>query len=84
MKITHLDLTMAQHGIRCDGQLSIPTRRQCTDEKVQFVRSYNTESTLIALFRFRRDARRHAKELQRLEGEHDLVPSNYTPGLLGT
>ncbi|BCM88744.1 hypothetical protein IAD21_00586 [Abditibacteriota bacterium] len=84
MKITHLDLAMAQHGIVCDGQLSVPTRRQCTNETVNFKRVYKTKSTILALIHFRIDAKRFARELQKTGGEHDLTPSNYSPGLLGT
>ncbi len=83
-KIQAISLNMAQRGIIISGYLSIPTRRQSTNEYHEFERSYPTKSIIKALWLYRRDALRFAEEQRNAPGEHDLEPSNFRPGLLWT
>lgn len=84
MKIEEITVSMAQRGICISASLSIPTRRQCTNEQHAVERNYYTKSTLKALWLFRRDVRAYAKDLQSQPGEHDLSPSNFRRGLFWT
>lgn len=83
-KILAISLNMAQRGIIISGRLSIPTRRQATNEQHELERSYPTKSIIKALWLYRRDVLRYAQEHRSVSGEHDLKPSNYRPGLLWT
>lgn len=83
-KIQAISLSMAQRGIVISGYLSIPTRRQSTNELHEFDRSYPTKSIIKALWLYRRDVLRYADKQRSASGKHDLEPSNYRPGLLWT
>lgn len=84
MKILSIGISVAQKGICASGQLSIPTRRQMTNEVHLIERSYSTKSIIKALWLFRRDAKRFAKEKAAIEGPYDLSPSNFRRGLFWT
>ena len=84
MKVEEISLSMAQRGICITASLSIPTRRQYTNERHSIERSYSTKSTLKALWFFRRDAKAFAKELATMPGDYELSPSNHRSGLFWT
>ncbi|RUR48808.1 hypothetical protein [Vreelandella populi] len=84
MKIEEITVSMAQRGICVSASVSVPTRRQCTNERHTVGHCYPTKSTLKALWLFRRDVKALTQELQRLPGDHDLNPSNFRRGLFWT
>lgn len=88
-KIELIQLQFAQKGISIEGVLSIPTRRQATNETHGFRMDYcgNPNSKLFllhALWKFRRDALEFGEKMQSEPGDHDLSPSNFWPGFLWT
>lgn len=88
-KIELMQLQFAQKGIVIEGVLSVPTRRQATNETHAFRMDYcgDPNSTLFllnSLRKYRRDALIFGEKLQQEPGGHDLSPSNFWPGLLWT
>ena len=85
MKIQELTIKSAQHGIIFNAWVSIPTRRQYTNEMHDFVFRYAGKSTVLGLIRFRFAVVRFGRKVQSESvGEHDLSPTNFGPGLFGS
>jgi hypothetical protein len=88
-KIETLHLQYAQRGITIRAILSIPTRRQATNESHELEGIYagNPRSFIFllkSLYQFRKDAISFGKKIQSEPGAHDLYASNFWPGFLFT
>lgn len=83
-KIIYFQMQYAQRGTCTEVVLSIPTRRQSTNEEVRVEFQYPTKNLFAVLWKVRRDAKAYGRKLQKEPGEHDLAASNFTRGLLMT
>lgn len=85
-KITELTISEASRGLIIEAAVSIPTKRQYTNEtviylNVGFDEVKPTKSTLRALWRFWRGLRKRVKILQSVEGYFDLSTTNFAKGI---
>lgn len=85
-KITELTIYEASRGLIVEAMVSIPTKRQYTNETVlyhntDFLEIKPTKSTLKALWRFRRGLRKRVKILQSIEGDFDPSTTNFAKGI---
>jgi len=85
-RITHLNISEASRGLIIEVTVSIPTRRQYTNETHNFVNTeFNeieaTKSTLLALYRFWIVLRRRIKEMQNIPGKFGLETTNFAKGI---
>lgn len=78
-----LSLWRGQTRFVASAVISVPTRRQFTNEMHRIEASHPTSSTL-ALWRLWREARSMVRQLQSLAGDHDLESTDFRPGLFGT
>jgi hypothetical protein len=83
-KITALYVERGYSGLYVRGILSIPKRTQFDDVTEMFDRRYSTKSLIVALWRYRRDAEKHGKMLQKEKGRYTLQPTNKRKGLMFT
>lgn len=81
--LDNLVMWRAQTAFVATAVISVPTRRQFTSE-LHGVEASHPTSSLLALWRLWREARRQVRTLQLLPGEHDLIGSDFRPGLFGT
>ena len=83
-QIERIDISYAQRSIIISALLSIPTKRQSTNEDV-FIEEWHSGSRniLVSLFRFWKHCRKTVKELQEHDAlmGYDLSPSNFTLGI---
>ena len=85
-KITKLTIKEASRGLIIEAVVSIPTKRQFTNEagcyrNVDFNEIKPTHSTLRALWRFWKGMRTRIKILQSIEGDFDLDTTNFAKGI---
>lgn len=85
-QITELMISEASRGLIIEATVSVPTRRQFTNEihhccNVGWNEIKPTKSTLRALWRFWRGLRRRIRILQSIEGDFDLSTTNFAKGI---
>ena len=85
-KITELTIYEASRGLAIEAVVSIPTKRQFTNEtecffSTDFDEIKPTHSTFEALWRFWRGVRKRVKILQSIEGDFDLGTTNFASGI---
>lgn len=80
--IQELTFGVAQRGVVAEAWLSIPTRRQGTNEMIH-VRS-GGKNMLLAFFNLWREARAGVARLQAEPGDWPLDTSDFYAGLFGT
>ncbi len=85
-QITELTISQASRGLIIEATVSIPTKRQYTNEthcchSLEFDELKPTKSTLKALYRFRKGLRKRIKILQSIEGDFDLSTTNFAKGI---
>ena len=85
-KITELMISKASRGLIIEATVSVPTKRQFTNEtecyrNVDFNEIKPTHSTLRALWRFWKGLRKRVKILQSIEGDFDLDTTNFAKGI---
>jgi len=84
-QITELTISEASRGLIIEATVSVPTKRQFTNETHRYSNVGNgikpTKSTLKALWRFWRGLRKGVKILQGIEGDFDLDTTNFAKGI---
>ena len=85
-QVTDLCISEASRGLIIEATVSIPTRRQFTNEShgfcnMNFREVKSTKSTLRALWRFWKGMRKRVKEIQSIEGNFDLSTTNFAKGV---
>lgn len=77
-----LKIDRAQRSLLFSAVLSVPTHRQCTNER-HLINDWSpkTKNIVVGLWRFRKHCKTVVKDLQSQPGDFDLSPSSFTRGI---